>query len=154
MDILFRATSKRALYKLGKGLNFIEEYTDENGKKGWATIGCSLDYWQGITVVPGEYDQDGNVTKAPIRDNAWFLNLRLRPKGALLDRIDVDDDGTLDQWEKSKIARWMKNQGVERNHVTKHPSGGTRKYFTKDFGGGDVVQLIWPIPTNQKRVWF
>ncbi len=131
IDLHFRATSKRALVKLGRALNFI----DANNNP-----------------LPGvDIDIIAKGQMADVPGTHIHVNVRLSHGALLLDRIEGTDENGFDL---SKIRRWLKNNGVEINVSSVRRGGVTHRWFSKDFGNGDVVDLIWPAPEMARRVWL
>lgn len=147
IDLHFRATSKRAFVKLGRALDFIDADNRE-------MPGVDIDFVHKGQMVhtPATYDGDGNQLTAPVVDNTHIhVNVRLSHWAAWLDKIDgTDEDG----FDKSKIRRWLKNNATLVDVPSMRQPGVMHHWFSKDFGNGDVVWLVWPVPEMARRVWL
>ncbi len=144
IDLHFRATSKRALVKMGRALNFID--SDNNPLPGVDID--SIEKGQ-LTLKAGTYDGEGNELTAPIHDTTHIhANVRLSGKMAKWDRLENED-----QFDRSKIRRWCRANGVTVDVASKRRNV-THVWYSKDFGDGDVIELIWPAPGFPRRIWF
>lgn len=150
-ELFFRATSKRALFKLGTvdPLNFIV------GLNGNAPTLGAWKYAPGVFVIlidKGKYEIEPStdVTPAVMDNDHVYANVRLTAEYALADKLPGGDD----VWDRSKIALWLKNNGVETDVVSQYPGGPVRRRFIKDLANGDVIELIWPAPDPLHRVWL
>lgn len=153
MDILFRATSARALFKLANFTNLIV------GLDGNPPTLQAFAWRRGVVadvIKPGKM-----VLKAeppPVVDTVhWYLNLRLVPPVLPEDEIDeaVDPNNPL-PWEKSRIAKWLKNHAtaVLKNVDSVRRPGTTHQWWGVDLANGDTIELIWPKPEHQRRVFL
>ncbi len=128
VDLLFRATTGNALTKAGKAMGVIL------GDGSYAA-GVNVDI-----IAKGQYV----ITPGdpPVVDNAHiYVNLRVT------DPFPIPDDDV--------FINWMQNNGVEQVKSSLYPDGPDRTRWVKDFGGGDVVEMIWPDPPQfPRRVWL
>lgn len=148
LDLHFRATSKRALVKLGKTLDFIDD--DNNPLPG---VNIDIIPKGAMVHKPAIYDENGVETTPAVVDNTHIhVNVRLNAGAALLDKLPwIDEDG----FDKSRIRRWCRDNGVSVDVVSIRQDGAvTHKWFKKDLADGDVIELIWPAPEFQRRVWL
>lgn len=142
IDLFFRCFSRDRWLTVAKSRNILD--ADGNPNPGFA-----VDELGNVTVTPAVLNPDGTVQTPAVVDTWHWINLRLFGLRAQEDEDEQfpGDDDTERRFSKSKLARWVREQGTQ---VTLR---GMRAY---QFGAAaNRVQLIDPrdMP-NPPRVWL
>ena len=168
-DFLLRARRPASLVAFNGALpsNFKLIHKPE-GK--WTELpGVNLDPIVNLELEKAILDGDGNILTPAVLSSAIHYNLRVTGgthdwpfpgvwrgwSSLFIDSGDPDfNDPTLD---KSKLKRWMKNNGVERlDDASEHPrSGQAMPWFRwEDPNGIDWLDFTKRKPVFQRRVWL
>ncbi len=115
---------------------------------GWIELpGVNLDPIASLELAPGNLSSDSHY------------NLRVTDAWSGWDGLfitDPDDpdfnDATLD---KSKLKRWMRNNGVELlDSASEHPRSGRTMRWFRWTGGAEWLDISIDTPTFQRRTWL
>ena len=117
---------------------------DENGAEVTPAVlewrikpGLEFLWWAGsgkFMVQAGTYDQDGNEVTPPQFAPGVVLLLRLHHAFFDDDRLDPADPETAEDWDRSKVARYIKTNGTPGTTagITYYEMDGVRLYRPAD----------------------
>ncbi len=126
LDLFFRAETPATLRTVVRSApfrNIIGDLREPDGP-GFIQIPGSVDwvYWapNSVVITPGD---------PPVTDAWCWLHLRLTGNAEVAD--DEGDNGEPDRWNRSRIKRWMKNNGTLRTirgvRVWQHTLGNGKR---------------------------
>jgi len=135
LDIFLRAedtATMKTVVRSAPFRNIIGDVRDPDGN-GFIQIPGSVDwvYFPSNTLVliPGVFDQEGGVIIAPVTDSWAWLHLRLTGTAEVAD--DEGENGEADRWNRSRIKRWLKDNGIMRTirgvRVWQHTLGNGKR---------------------------
>jgi len=110
IDLALQSASQATIYSLLAARNLAVQVTDEQGMTFYApTSGIDWCWWADsgklMTASP-VLDKDGNVTTPPTFLSGFVMLLRIT------DIRDKLTNGNGEQWSRSKVAKYIKDNGV------------------------------------------
>ena len=120
IDLFFRAETVAALRTVVRSAPFRNIIGDvrEPAGPGFIQIAGSVDWVffrpDRVVVTPAVLDGDGNVITPAVTDSWAWLHLRLTGPAEAADHEDDPGGTEPDRWRKSRLKRWIKENGTLR----------------------------------------
>lgn len=114
IDLILWATDRATLRTFAQNNNLLVQDDEGNWKP---RDGLEWDWWGGtgkLMRTQGTYDAEGNELTAPTYIPGEVLLLRIHGDFFNTDRLEPDeaDPDKAEQWARSKVARFIKNNGT------------------------------------------
>ncbi len=150
LDLFFRAETPatlRTVIRSAPFRNIIGDVRDPDGP-GFIQIPGSVDWVyfppNRVVITPAVRDGDGEIITPAVTDPWCWLQLRLENTAEVAD--DEGENGEPDKWNRSRIKRWMKNNGTLRTirgvRVYEHTLGNGKRM--QIWHGRDMAENLPP----------
>ena len=123
LDLFFRAENLATLRTVVRSAPFRNIIGDLRARDGDGNVTSGIRMLPGsadwvyfapasITVTPAVLDGEGNIVTPAVMDPWCWLHLRLSGSAEAAD--DEGENGEPDRWNRSRIKRWVKENGIQR----------------------------------------
>ncbi len=135
LDLFFRAQTPatlRTVIRSAPFRNVIGDVRDPDGP-GFIQIPGSVDWVyfppNRVVITPATYDGNGDIITPAVTDGWCWMQLRLHGDAEAAD--DEGENGEPDRWNRSRLKRWMKENGTLRTirgvRVYEHTLGNGKR---------------------------
>ena len=132
IDLILWANTKATFATFARNNGLLVQYDTEDGPAWRPREGFEYCWWAGegkLKTAEGTYDQNGDEITPPSFLPGYVALCRIYGSFFNTDKLDPDDTDPdkLEQWTRSKVARYIKNNGTPGT-----VAGGAINYYELD----------------------